>query len=66
MARYRVNQGIDYPPNKRAEIGDIVEDLPPSAIKWLVADGYVELVEANKIDPKSAAAPVTSSEGEQI
>lgn len=61
MARYRVNQGIDYPPNKRAEIGDIVEDLPAGAIKWLVADGVIELVDGKKAAP----TPEPISEGEE-
>lgn len=42
MARYRVLQGIDYPPNKRAEVGDIVEDIPAQAIKWLLDSGIIE------------------------
>jgi hypothetical protein len=42
MAKYRVLQGIDYPPNKRAEIGDVVEDLPATAIKWLLESGAIE------------------------
>jgi hypothetical protein len=44
--KYRVLQGIDYPPNKRAEAGAIVEDLPATAIKWLLEDGIIE--DANK------------------
>lgn len=51
MPRYRVNVGIDYPPNKRAEIGDIVEDIPSASLKWLVEQGIVELVEAKKAAP---------------
>lgn len=42
MARYRVLQGIDYPPNKRAEVGDTVDDLPANSIKWLVDTGAIE------------------------
>lgn len=42
MAKYRVLQGIDYPPNKRAEIGDVVEDLPATSIKWLLEVGAIE------------------------
>ena len=42
MAQYRVLQGIDYPPNKRAEAGDIVTDLAPSSIKWLLEVGAIE------------------------
>ena len=42
MARYRVLQGIDYPPNKRAEVGDIVEDIPAQSVKWLLDSGIIE------------------------
>jgi hypothetical protein len=42
MANYRVLAGIDYPPNKRAEIGDVVSDLPGNAIKDLLAIGAIE------------------------
>ena len=42
MAQDRVLQGIDYPPNKRAEAGDIVTDLAPSSIKWLLEVGAIE------------------------
>lgn len=46
MAKYRVLTGIDYPPNKRAEAGDIVEDLPSKSIKWLRECGAIELADA--------------------
>ncbi len=42
MAQYRALVGIDYPPNKRVEAGDIVTDLPGDAIKWLLEDGLIE------------------------
>ena len=42
MARYRVLQGIDYPPNKRVEAGKIVEDLPAVSVKWLLESGIIE------------------------
>jgi len=42
MAQYRALVGIDYPPNKRAEAGEIVSDLPGDAIKWLLEDGLIE------------------------
>lgn len=56
MTRYRVLQGIDYPPNKRAEIGDVVEDLPANSVKWLLADGYIE--DANKSPKQIIQEPV--------
>lgn len=45
---YKVLSGINYPPNKRAEIGEIVTDLPKTAISWLLASGVIEL--ANKTE----------------
>jgi hypothetical protein len=42
MAQYRALVGIDYPPNKRAEAGEIVSDLPGDAIKWLQEEGLIE------------------------
>tara|TARA_R110000822_G_scaffold286188_1_gene407530 strand:+ start:310 stop:648 length:339 start_codon:yes stop_codon:yes gene_type:complete len=42
MAKYRVLQGIDYPPNKRAEIGDVVDNIPATSIAWLLEDGIIE------------------------
>jgi hypothetical protein len=51
MPRYRVNVGIDYPPNKRAEVGDIVEDIPSASLKWLVDQGIIELADTKKAAP---------------
>ena len=56
MARYRVLQGIDYPPNKRAEAGDVVEDLPATSIKWLTEIGAIE--DANKPAKAKIEEPV--------
>lgn len=42
MASYRALVGIDYPPNKRAEVGDVIDDLPGKSIKWLLDGGYIE------------------------
>jgi hypothetical protein len=39
---YRVLAGIDYPPNKRAEAGAVVNDLPPQSVKWLLEMGLIE------------------------
>jgi hypothetical protein len=45
VATYRVLTGIDYPPSRRAEPGDVVSDLPARSIKWLREQGHIELVE---------------------
>ena len=58
MAKYRVLQGIDYPPNKRAEVGDIVTDLAPSSIKWLLEVGAIEDVNKKKTQVEEPVAVV--------
>ena len=55
MAQYRALVGIDYPPNKRVEAGEIVSDLPGDAIKWLLEDG---LIEDSSKSPKKVEAVV--------
>jgi hypothetical protein len=47
---YKVLSGIDYPPNKRAEAGEVVSDLPKDAISWLLASGVIELASSSKTD----------------
>lgn len=42
MAKYRVLVGLDYPPAKRAEAGEVVSDLPAKSIKWLRDAGLIE------------------------
>lgn len=39
---YRVLVGIDYPPDKRADAGDVVNDLPPKSVRWLLSQGLIE------------------------
>lgn len=50
---YEVLVGIDYPPNKRAEAGDIVSDLPKDSIPWLLESGLIKAV-GDKKSPKVA------------
>ena len=42
MAQYRAVVGIDYPPNKRVEAGEIVSDLPEKSAVWLLSSGMIE------------------------
>jgi hypothetical protein len=56
MAKYLAKVGLDYPPNKRVEAGELVEDLPSKSIKWLREQGLIELVEGS--------APTTDEETE--
>jgi hypothetical protein len=73
MAQYRVLSGIDYPPNKRAEAGQVVSDLPPQSIKWLLESGVIEdtskpskKVETPKEEPKEEIAVETPVAKEEV
>lgn len=59
MAQYRVLSGIDYPPNKRAEAGQVVSDLPPQSVKWLLESGVIEDASkpAKKVEEPKIEAP---------
>jgi len=54
---YRVMVGLDYPPSRRAEIGEVVTDLPPESVKWLLAQGVIQTA-----DP-AAPAPAPRKKG---
>ena len=41
MPQYRVNVGIDYA-GRRAEPGDLVDDIPTRSVKWLLDQGIIE------------------------
>lgn len=43
--KYKVLAGINYPPDNRAEAGDIVADLPAKSIPWLLEQGYIVAVD---------------------
>jgi hypothetical protein len=48
MSKYRALVGLDYPPGKRAEPGDVVDDLPEKSVKWLLKDGKIKEVGQQK------------------
>ena len=48
---FEVLIGLDYPPNKRAEVGDVVSDLPKESISWLLEMGAISLV-SESVEPK--------------
>jgi len=55
---YRVTEkagAVSYPPDRRAEAGDVVDDLPADSLRWLVAAGYVERVDPPKRPAKKKA-----------
>lgn len=43
-ARYRVVHGLDYD-GKRAEPGEIRDDIPAASVPWLLDGGHIEPVE---------------------
>jgi hypothetical protein len=49
MAKYKVLTGIEWG-NRRAEAGEIVDDLPAKSIKWLRESNLIELIDGSKVD----------------
>lgn len=64
MAKYRVLVGLDYPPAKRAEAGDVVTDLPAKSISWLREAGLIEVLEADQPVPKATKSTSTTKSEE--
>lgn len=66
MAQYRAVVGLDYPPNKRAEAGDIVSDLPEKSVAWLLSSGLIETLDGKpskkEAEPKKVAEAEPKSE----
>jgi hypothetical protein len=58
MAKYRALVGIEYA-SRRAEAGDIVDDIPAKSIKWLREQNLIEAVDA-----KGAPVADDPSEGD--
>jgi len=62
MPQYRITGGpsgsaaLDYK-SKRAEVGDVVDDLPRESIKWLRDQGYIEVMGKDSTD-SSLSDPV--------
>lgn len=54
---YRVLTGLSYPPDKRAEIGDVVDDLPPKSVKWLLEQGHIVDDKAPAPEPTPEPTP---------
>lgn len=58
---YRVLTGLSYPPDRRAEAGEIVDDIPPKSAKWLLDQGHIENVGGKNPAPK----PEPSEDGDE-
>jgi len=63
---YRVLVGLNYPPdNTRAEIGDIVSDLPSKAIADLLAINAIEVFDGSveaSVEPSVPSEEVSEPE----
>lgn len=44
--KYRALVGLDYPPGRRAEPGDVIDDLPKESVEHELAAGHIEPVQA--------------------
>jgi hypothetical protein len=53
---------LDYPPNRRAEEGSIVDDLPAKSIKWLREQGLIELLDGKTGEPVIETIEVETDE----
>jgi hypothetical protein len=52
--------GLNYPPDRRVEVGDVVDDIPAKSIKWLVECGAIEQVNA-KPSKGAKAEPIVAN-----
>ena len=68
MAQYRAVVGIDYPPNKRVEAGEIVSDLPEKSAVWLLSSGMIEELDGkpSKKIKEVVAEPVVEVKVEEV
>lgn len=60
MPNYRVLTGIDYPPDRRAEEGAVVSDIPEKSAKWLLDQGLIESADGkNKVTKNEPVVKVS-------
>lgn len=62
LVPYRVLTGLSYPPDRRAEAGEIVDDLPSKSIKWLIRKGHIEEISGGKIKTDPRPVPVETED----
>ena len=65
MTQYRAVVGIDYPPNKRVEAGEIVSDLPGDSIKWLLDQNLIETLDKKSAPKETVVEPVKEETKEE-
>lgn len=74
MPKYRVKQGLEYPPNRVVKAGEIVDDIPSRSVKWLREQGIIEPADASAVsaveeepvveETPQAVEPVAEAEAE--
>lgn len=60
MPNYRALVGMNYPPDRRVEAGDVVSDIPAKSIKWLREQGLIELVGSETQDAEDETDEVAA------
>jgi hypothetical protein len=64
---HKVLRGITYG-DKRAEVGEIVTDIPEGSIEWLLESGVIEPVDGQPKQakkPKAKSEPVSDDKGDE-
>jgi hypothetical protein len=65
--KYKVKNGINYPDaagkDKRAEIGNVVDDIPAKSVPWLIDQGHIEAMKEAPAPPAPAVAPAPVAPG---
>lgn len=71
MPQYRITggpdgkAGLDYK-SKRAEVGDVVDDLPRESIKWLREQGYIEPAGKATESPAEESVEAEATEAPEV
>jgi hypothetical protein len=61
MPKYLVKTALEYPPNRRVEAGEIVDDIPAKSIKWLREQDLIKLVDGTGKEVEEVVVPVSKS-----
>lgn len=65
--KYKVLVGLNYPPNnRRAEVGDVVTDLPDFAVSKLLKAGVIEEVGSEKPKEEILVEHIVATEDEVV
>lgn len=59
---YRAIVGLDYPPDRRVEAGELADDIPPVSLGWLLEQGLVEPVDEDEAEAGQTKEEPSSKE----